>query len=739
NVKTKADRVIEFTAPVDRELKETIRFKLDIPESKTMTQSHHWGSKLGNSILHEVLGDIYLRTGNKSENLTKSDAHELNPVYHAGTKKIYYTSWTDKDRGAIYRMDADGDDKEKLISSATQYGSISVSGDGKWIAFLRGRGSMMEGTKLEDQTDFELVALGPDKKARKLADIDWSGNRYAKRPPTTIFSPDGKYVYYSDYVDDELTIKRVNLDGLDNQTLMTFSEATRAIISPDFNWIAFREFHRTFVTPWEFVGKHVIISAADHQGYTVRVDQANDGDFTEWSSDSKGLVWTRGHYFYEKSLADILVASDKLKKTDLAIEYDIAIPNSTIALKNVRVITMNAKKEVLEDMTVLIEQNKITKIGKNVLIPDKAKVYDLAGRTIMPGMFDAHGHYGSEISALNVFEQNLFGLKANLAYGVTTMYDVYGTTQKDFWVADMLQAGKLDGPRIYSVGDPMFVTKYRSKMHRQIDNLQDALEHVQFNKDHGAKAVKDYSNHERSARQFLAEACRQLGMNIVTESFGNPQMNLTQIIDGYTGIEHSMGLEPFYDDVVRLFAASKVGMTPTLIVVYNGPSGQGYFDFTERYWEDQKLLNFFRKDYLLGFRRSTKFWEDDYYWAQMASELRKLYKAGVSLQMGAHGQMMGFGAHWEMELFTHGGFTPYEALEIATINGFRHHGLDHSLGSIEVGKLADIVIMTKNPLENIRNSRSIEYVLKNGVVYDGNDASRLYPQPKKAEKMYFKD
>ena len=634
NVKTKADRVIEFTAPVDRELKETIRFQVEIPADKTKTRSHRWGSKVGNSVLHEVMGDLYLKSGSKNENLTNSAAFETNPVYHAASKKIYYASWNDAERGSIYKMDADGDDKERLIASPTQYSSISVSPDGKTIAFVRGRGSMMEGTRLEQQRDFELVILGANKQAKVLAQIDWSGNRYAKRPPSTVFSQDGKYVYYADYEDDELVMNRINLNGLDKQKLITFSEATRFIISPDFKWIAFREFHRTFVTPWEYVGHHMTISAADRKGFTNRVDEKQDGDFTEWTADSKNLIWTRGNQFYEKSLADILAQSDQVKKTDLSIPYDIAIPSSAVALKNVRVITMNGNKDVLENATVLIEGNKITKIGTSVLIPDKAKVYDLGGRTLMPGIFDAHGHYGSEISALNVFEQNMFGLKANLAYGVTTMYDVYGTTQKDFWVSDMLQAGKLDGPRIYSVGDPMFVTKYRSKMYHQIDNLDDALEHVQFNKDHGATAMKDYSNHERSARQYLAEASRQLGVNLVTESFGNPQMNMTQIIDGYTGLEHSMGLEPFYEDVIKLFSASKVGMTPTLVVVYNGPSGQGYFDFTERYWEDKKLLNFFRKDYLLRFRRSTKLWEDDYYWARMASELRKLYEAGVSLTNG---------------------------------------------------------------------------------------------------------
>jgi len=178
-------------------------------------------------------------------------------------------------------------------------------------------------------------------------------------------------------------------------------------------------------------------------------------------------------------------------------------------------------------------------------------------------------------------------------------------------------------------------------------------------------------------------------------------------------------------------------MTPTLLVVYNGPSGETYFHQTERLWEDPKLLHFFTQDQLIGLRRTTHYWEDDHYAKQMARALHKLTEAGIRLNMGAHGQMMGAGAHWEMELFVHGGYTPMEAIEIATINGFTHHGLDHILGSLEKGKLADIVIMEQNPLENIRNTRSIKYVVKNGVVYGGEDAARVYPNPKSASKLYF--
>jgi len=402
------------------------------------------------------------------------------------------------------------------------------------------------------------------------------------------------------------------------------------------------------------------------------------------------------------------------------------------------VITMNPRREVLEGATVLVDGGRIRAVGTDVAVPADARVFDLEGRTLMPGMFDAHGHYGSPISALNVIEQRPYGLRANLAYGVTTMFDVYGTTQKDFWLDDMIRAGKVVGPRVWSVGDPIFVTKYRSKMHRPIESPDDALEAARFNRDHGATALKDYSNHRRAARQQLVAACRELGLNLVSESFGNPQMNLTQLVDGFTGIEHTMGLTPLYEDVLGLFGFTRAGMTPTLIVVYNGPAGEQYFYMREKLWLDEKLSHFFRKDELLRHRRPTHVFDEDLYHPVMAAELKRLYERGVLLQMGAHGQMMGLGAHWETEMFVHGGFTPREALEIATINGFTHHGLERELGSIEPGKLADFSVLRANPLDDIRNTRSIEYVVKNGRVYSGEDAAEIHPDPAPAGAMYFK-
>ncbi len=733
-------RAIPFRVAQSRPITTTARFPVRVPRNTAQTLSARWSQPIADGVLYEALGDLFwLRADGERVNLTNSADHETSPLYDAAGRRVFFATWNDVDKGAVAVLDLDSGERRTLTDVASQYGALALAPDGETLAYLRGNSDIRKGTRLESQTGFELVVLAADGTEEVVTDVEWLGNRYAHRPPTVRFGPDGDELFFSEYVGDELTLKRIDRDGDNEHTLIVLPNATRAVLSPDFEWIAYREYHRTFVTPFEFVGKTLTVSAADGNGFAQRVDAELDGDFTEWNAAGDGLYWTRGAKHYAKSLADILAGTEGAASTELAFEYEIDRPEGIVALTNARVLTMDDERRVLENATVLVDGSRIAAVGVDIDIPASARVIDLSGRTIMPGMFDAHGHYGSPISALNVIEQRLYGLHANLAYGVTTMFDVYGTTQKDFWVSDMLRAGRIDGPRIYSVGDPVFVTKYRLKMHRPIESLDDALEIANFNRDHGATALKDYSNHRREARQQLASASRELGLNLVTESFANAQMNLTQVVDGFTGIEHTMGLTPLYDDVLSLFAASKIGMTPTLIVVYDGPAGETWFHQRERLWEDPKLLRFFRTDELLRHRRPTHYFEDDFRHPSMAAEVKKLHDRGVLLQMGAHGQMMGLGAHWEVEMFVHGGFTPLEALAIATINGFTHHGLDGDLGSIEAGKLADLVVLHANPLDDIRNTRHIDVVMKNGRMYSGEDASRIAPDRGEYQPMYFHD
>jgi imidazolonepropionase-like amidohydrolase len=432
------------------------------------------------------------------------------------------------------------------------------------------------------------------------------------------------------------------------------------------------------------------------------------------------------------------VPGSTARRTELTFELAIDRPSETVALTGARVITMNPKREVLDRATIVVTGGAITAIGRGARVPAGAKVFDLGGRTVIPGLIDAHAHPHIEHSQLHVIEQQPTYLSGPLAYGVTTVVEVYGNEYRDGWLSDMLRSGRITGPRFFTTGSVIFgARRIRARMYRPIETLDDAREQLRWNKDHGAIAVKDYLQETRKRRHLVATAARELGLNVVSESNADPQMNFTQLLDGITGIEHSMGLAPFYDDVVRFWGGTAAGMTPTLLVAYNGPFGEGWYHQGSQLWKDPKLTRFITAEQLMRVRNPTHLWPEDMFAWPLAAELKKLYANGTTLQMGAHGQMFGLDAHWELNLLARGGFTPAQVLEISTIRGAAHHGLDGQLGSLEVGKLADLVVLDADPLVDIDNAQKIRYVMKNGIMYAGADAARVWPNPRPMAKPYF--
>ena len=740
---------IPFSAPVRRQMSETIRFTTDIPEERDRTRTHRWGQRTSRGIVSEALGDLWLHDDNGAHNLTRSDAHETSPIADPRTGAIHFASWSDDALGSVHRMEAAAESAapaatEQLTAVASQYGSLALSPDGTEIAFVRGTGGLHRGLWLSNQVHFELVVRGPDGE-RRLADIAGQPLEYAniagKIPPNVVFGPDGRTIYYTTWEDGVLVLKDIARDGSGSRTLYRFPHSVAAVPSPDLEWIALREYHRSFITPFDPSDSPITVSPFDGQGRAWRVD-ANDGGYLTWSPDGRTLGWTRGSGFYEKSVEAILAGPDgasEVRRTELGIEYDVARAAGTVALTGARVVTMNGEREVLDNATVVARDGRIVAVGRDVAVPDGAQVFDAAGKTIIPGLIDAHAHPHIEHSSLHVIEQAPAYLSGPVAYGVTTMVEVYGNEYRDGWVTDMVRSGRVTGPRFFTTGSIIYGRRHggRLRMYRPVENLDDAREQVRWNLDHGAIAVKDYAQATRKRRHLVATAAREMGLNVLSESSSDPQMNLTQLLDGVTTIEHSMGLAPFHDDIVQFWRGTTAGMTPTLVVVYNGPMGEGWFHQANKLWEDPKLANFIDPMSLMRVRRTTHLWPDDMYAWQMASELRKLYDAGTSMHLGAHGQMVGLGTHWELELFAGGGFPPEQILEIATIRGAEQHGLDARIGSLEVGKLADLVVLDANPLEDIRNAARIRYVMKGGVVYAGDDAARVWPDPSPAPKPYF--
>ena len=119
--------------------------------------------------------------------------------------------------------------------------------------------------------------------------------------------------------------------------------------------------------------------------------------------------------------------------------------------------------------------------------------------------------------------------------------------------------------------------------------------------------------------------------------------------------------------------------------------------------------------------------------------VKALSDKGVKVNLGAHGQLQGLGAHWELWMMEQGGMSPMEALKTATINPAEYIGAGKDIGSLKVGKLADLIILDKNPLENIRNTESITHTMINGRLYDTETMNEIGNEPKKRSQFYWEN
>jgi imidazolonepropionase-like amidohydrolase len=293
-----------------------------------------------------------------------------------------------------------------------------------------------------------------------------------------------------------------------------------------------------------------------------------------------------------------------------------------------------------------------------------------------------------------------------------------------FSQSEMLKAGRMIGPRVYSTGTILYGADGDFKA--VINNLDDARSHVRRMKAVGAFSVKSYNQPRREQRQQIIEAARELNMEVVPEGGSTFFTNMSMIADGHTGIEHNIPVLPVYKDVINFWNASKTGYTPTLIVTYGGQSGENYWYDRTNVWENEHLLNFTPKAIVdERSRRRTTSEYGDYGHIDVSRAVNDISKGGTKVNLGAHGQLQGLGAHWELWMLAQGGMKLIDALKCATINGASYLGMDKEIGSLVKGKLADLIVLNSNPLDDIRNSDKIKYTMINGRLYDAETMNEI--------------
>jgi imidazolonepropionase-like amidohydrolase len=237
---------------------------------------------------------------------------------------------------------------------------------------------------------------------------------------------------------------------------------------------------------------------------------------------------------------------------------------------------------------------------------------------------------------------------------------------------------------------------------------------------------------------MIIKAARELQMEVVPEGGSLLYYNETMILDGHTTVEHSLPVPNLYKDVVTLFGKSKTGYTPTLIVAYGGLSGEYYWYQKTNVWENPRLSKFVPRFVLdPRSRRRTMAPDDEFNHFNEARIAAGLDRDGVLVNTGAHGQREGLGLHWELWMLAQGGLSPHEALRCATANPARTLGMDRDLGTLEAGKLADIVVIEGNPLQDIRQSEKVTWTMVNGRLYDAATMNETGSRERKRTKYWW--
>ena len=740
---------ITFTAPVDLAIGPSTR--QDIREEGGIVRARlimaPVASPDGRTLAFSALGRLYLmRLDGRSA--PRPFAAEGDPAFQPGWsadgRRLVWVRWSERHGGAIWTAPVDGSRAPTKVTGLPAYYSYPVfSADDRAVLAIRSAQQARLDLYMEygQLRDASLVSIPLEGGFERLLTSGHIGGRpQLTSQANTVFLLTDMGLEAVDLLGDKRGLAvLIKGPGWYFQDGAVPVDDVR--ISPDRKWLLALVAQQLHLVAMPAAGSTIDLSNP-HLPHR-RITSAG-ADYFEWTADGQTIGWSTGHRFHTTRLADVRLNAAVApnwtadapgahqRDYDAVVDVARPAPGGNLLLRGARILPMSPGDPVLENADILVLGDRIAAVGASgsLAVPPGTVVRDVAGKTIVPGFIDTHDHIATVRRDVLGLED--WGLRARLAYGVTTSFDPSTLTIDMLAYQDLLDAGLMVGPRLRQTGVALFSMQ-------RFSSPSDVLAVLgRYRNDYGLRNIKEYRTGNRRVRQWVAEGVRQMGLQPTTEGALSMKLDLSQIIDGYAGNEHALVASPLQEDVLRLLTFARTSYTTTLEITNGGPPGQDWSIATDDPHDNVKLWHFWPHGAIdqMMLRRSWRRLQE-YRFPSIAADAAALQARGGLVGIGSHGEMPGLGFHYEMEAHAAGGMTPMAVLHAATIGSAETIGRKHDLGSIEPGKLADLVILDRDPRQDIHQARAVSQVMRDGRLYDAATLDEIWPAPATLPPSWF--